>query len=408
MRTRSLIAALLLAASSAALPCRNAAAQEKDAVTDMARRRFQEGVKFFDQKKYEEARAAFLQAYALKHHPAVLLNLAHSEIRSGHNVEAARHFATYLRDPPPSATAAEKAEAEKALSSARAKLGRIQVSVATGAEVVVDGESLGQAPLPDAVDAAPGNHTVEARLGGRTTSTSVTVTLGKTVTASLAVDGNAPPTPPPPPSPPPQPAATPTPPPPPPETPEAPPPPQPEPPKAGSVVDTSVQLSTSGREPFFSWLGHSPVGLVGVGLTGIGLGVGIGFALSASKASDNADSVAAAIQAQIDGDNKMGNKTPPNVCSSSVSAAVTARYQKACGVLSDDFDKRDSDKTIATAGFVGAGVGLVTLTVGYLVSSKSSSSKASVPAKDVAQAPRAVVVPVIATHESGIAILGRF
>jgi hypothetical protein len=407
MRTRSLIAALLLAASSAALPCRHAAAQEKDAVTDMARRRFQEGVKFFDQKKYEEARAAFLQAYALKHHPAVLLNLAHSEIRSGHNVEAARHFATYLRDPPPSATAAEKAEAEKSLASARSKLGRIQVSVATGAEVVVDGESLGQAPLPEAVDAAPGNHTVEARLGGRSTSTSVTVTLGKTATASLAVDGNAPPAAPPPPPPPPQPAATPTPPPPPPETPEAP-PPQPEPPKAGNMVDTSVQLSTSGREGFFSWLGHSPVGLVGVGLTGIGLGVGIGFALNASKASDNADSVAAAIQAQIDGDNKMGNKTPSNVCSPSVSPQVAARYQKACGVLSDDFDKRDSDKTIATAGFVGAGIGLVTVTVGYLVSSKSSTSKATLPSKNVAQAPSAVVVPVISTHESGIAILGRF
>ena len=56
----------------------------------MARRRFQEGVKFFDQKKFEEARAAFLQAYALKHHPAVLLNLAQSEIRSGHPLEAAR------------------------------------------------------------------------------------------------------------------------------------------------------------------------------------------------------------------------------------------------------------------------------------------------------------------------------
>src|SRR6476620_3838158 len=189
MRTSLCAFAMLLAASSAALPCRYAAAQEKDAVTDMARRRFQEGVKFFDQKRYEEARAAFLQAYALKHHPAVLLNLAHSEIRSGHNLEAARHFSAYLRDPPASATAAEKVEAEKALASARSKLGRIQVSAPAGAEILVDGESVGQAPLPEAVDASPGNHTLESKLGGRTTSTSVSVAVGRSASATLSLDG---------------------------------------------------------------------------------------------------------------------------------------------------------------------------------------------------------------------------
>ena len=84
MRTRACLATLLLAAAGLVADIGPAKAQEKDAVTEMARRRFQEGVKFFDQKKFEEARAAFLQAYALKHHPAVLLNLAQSEIRSGH------------------------------------------------------------------------------------------------------------------------------------------------------------------------------------------------------------------------------------------------------------------------------------------------------------------------------------
>src|SRR5258708_8988783 len=152
MRTRSCIAALLLAASSAALPCRVAIAQEKDAVTEMARRRFQEGVKFFDQKRYEEARAAFLQAYALKRHPAVLLNLAQSEARSGHPAEAARHFATYLRESP-NPPANERADAEKGLATARTKLGRIHIAAPSGAEVVLDGELIGQAPLPEAVDA---------------------------------------------------------------------------------------------------------------------------------------------------------------------------------------------------------------------------------------------------------------
>ena len=50
MRTRVCCAALLLAASSALMTGSVARADDKDAVTEMARRRFQEGEKFFDQK----------------------------------------------------------------------------------------------------------------------------------------------------------------------------------------------------------------------------------------------------------------------------------------------------------------------------------------------------------------------
>jgi hypothetical protein len=127
MRLGSCFVTVLLAASPVFF-CSAAQAQEKDAVTETARRRFQEGVKFFDQKRYEDARAAFLQAYALKRHPAVLLNLAQSEIRSGHSLEAARHFAGFLKE---SGTASpiERSEAEKGLAAARSKLGRIVISV---------------------------------------------------------------------------------------------------------------------------------------------------------------------------------------------------------------------------------------------------------------------------------------
>src|SRR5260221_14584199 len=98
MRKRASVMILLWAVSSAMLPSRATLAQEKDAVTETARRRFQEGVKFFDQKRFEDARAAFLQAYALKHHPTVLLNLAQSEIQGGHSLDAARHFSAFLRE----------------------------------------------------------------------------------------------------------------------------------------------------------------------------------------------------------------------------------------------------------------------------------------------------------------------
>jgi hypothetical protein len=396
-----------------ALPGREAAAQEKDAVTDMARRRFQEGVKFFDQKKYEEARAAFLQAYALKHHPAVLLNLAHSEIRSGHNLEAARHFATYLRDPPVNATQSEKAEAERALATARSKLGRIQVTAPTGADILVDGESMGQSPLPEAVDASPGNHTVEARLGGKTASTNVAVSVGRSASATLSLEGSAAPLPPPTPSPTPPPSTAPS-----TETPEPTPPPadttKPPPPN-----ETDVTVSTAGREPFFSWLGHSPLGIIGVGATGIGLGMFIGFGVGASKASDNADSVANAITNQIADDNraidKQNQSLPANQRLPHVDAnrgvcapPAVAKYDKACSVLQDDMDKRDADRNLATIGIAVAGVGVATTVLGYFLTSRPSSKTASSSHEPKAQAPSATLIPVIGPQENGLQLVGRF
>ena len=123
MKTRACASALLVVLASSFLPLSPARAEEKDTVTEMARQRFQEGVKFFDQKKYEEARAAFLQAYALKHHPAVLLNLAQSELRSSHPTDAAKHFSAFLRESS-TASSVERGEAERGLTEARTKLGR--------------------------------------------------------------------------------------------------------------------------------------------------------------------------------------------------------------------------------------------------------------------------------------------
>src|SRR5688572_31534248 len=115
-RKRHAPAALLFALAAAAAPMAvsTPARAADDAMIQMARERFQEGVKYYDEKQFEKARAAFLQAYALKRHPAVLLNLAQSELRSGHEADAAKHFVTYLREHKV-ASALERQEAEKGL-----------------------------------------------------------------------------------------------------------------------------------------------------------------------------------------------------------------------------------------------------------------------------------------------------
>ena len=162
-----------------------AAAAEDDATTGIARERFKEGVQFFDQKQYEKARAAFLQAYALKRHPAVLLNLAQSELRSGHEADAAKHFSQFLRESK-EATEAEKQSADAGLNAAKAVIAEVSVSVdEDGAVVSVDGAAEGQSPLPGPVYLSPGSHNVSAKKEGREVAQTLNAVAGQSSSTTL-------------------------------------------------------------------------------------------------------------------------------------------------------------------------------------------------------------------------------
>ncbi|HEY3592399.1 MAG TPA: PEGA domain-containing protein, partial [Polyangiaceae bacterium] len=329
MRLRAWMTAAAVLTVSSLQPIA-AHAEDKDTVTETARRRFLEGVRYFDQKRYEEARAAFLQAYALKQHPAVLLNLAQSEVRSGHSREAARDFSRFLREST-SASATEKSEAEKGLATARAKLGKIQITVnVPGADVLVDGESVGAAPLPEPVDETPGSHSIVAKYSGHIAQTDVSVSMGRTTSTSLSLEmGGTVAAAPPPATPAPaatpvsaEPVGEPTP---------AAPAPAAEPPKETPLPPAAAEVSpstaTGEREPFFHWLTHSGAGLAGLSVTALGVVVGAGFSIAGSAASSNVDSVTSAIQAESQ---LMGMST------SVPCSPVANGFQKACDTLKDN------------------------------------------------------------------------
>lgn len=120
MRFRGLALALLvLPAVYAAIPERAAVAQD-DARTTEARRRFQEGVKLFDAKKYPEARAAFLQAVALRPHPAIVLNLGETELLLQMWPSAVARFEEYLQME--GTTESGRTAAQKSLATAKLRL----------------------------------------------------------------------------------------------------------------------------------------------------------------------------------------------------------------------------------------------------------------------------------------------
>jgi tetratricopeptide (TPR) repeat protein len=168
----------------------------------MARARFKEGVEFYDKGEFEQARLSFLQAYALKKHPAVLLNLAWSCLKSGHALEADKYFKQFLAEGK-DITDKQRADANDGLTQTRARLGRIEVAAAAGTEVTVDGERIGNAPLAEPVVVEIGAHTVKFKATDGTTDTqSVTVMGGEKVVARYKPTATVPaavgPTPPPP------------------------------------------------------------------------------------------------------------------------------------------------------------------------------------------------------------------
>lgn len=349
---------------------------QDDAATEMARERFQEGVKFYDAKQYAKARAAFLQAYALKKHPAVLLNLAQSELRSGHEAEAANHFSQYLREAK-EASAMERQEAEKGLAAAKAHVGEFNVSVdgGAGAEITVNGNAQGVAPLPGPIYLAPGNHTIEARLGGQTTSQTVTATAGQTGSVALSFTGGegggAPPVVP---------------------GPDA--GPGPTPPPGGNAGGSFQVDSSQPRQPFFEWAAESPVAWVGAGVTVLGLAGGIGFALASSGSYDNADSIANKIRTDAQAQGEVGPCGPP----------PKARYLDACNKYNDAVDRGDSQKTLSTVSFVVAGVAAAGTIIYYFVDTGSSRSERV----ERKQPPKAALVPVASPAFSGLSLVGSF
>jgi hypothetical protein len=358
----------------------------------MARERFKEGVQYFDQELYDKARAAFVQAYALRKHPAVLLNLAQSEVRSGHEADAATHFAQYLREHK-EATEAERQGALSGLATAKAAVMEVPVEVdADGAEVFVDQTLQGMSPLPQPLYLAPGKHTISARKEGREDSAQVHAVAGKAMTVTLRPrkpkrepDAVAAPS-----------AAK--------EEPS---------PHAEEEEVTSTRAQTS--PGFFAWAAQSPVAWLGGGLTLAGIAGGIGFGLGASDSYDSADSVLGRIRQEAALD---GLPSTQGLCSDPAEALMNAKslrgepakraadYEKACARYSDNIDSGDSLKTLSTVSWVVAGVAATGTIVYYFLDTADGSQSAS-SKRDEATA-RMRFIPYVSAGERGFAVVGEF
>lgn len=387
MKTSRIAAGVLVAFLSTTVVPRIAVAQD-DPVTMQARARFKEGVEAYDKGQYENARLAFLQAYALKKHPAVLLNLAQSSAKAGHPLEAAKYFQQFLKEST-TASPQQRADAEAGLSEVRQKLGRIEIIVPSGTEITLDEkERLGTAPFAEPIDVDPGPHSLRSP----NETVRVTANAGQKVQARFG--GTVQPV---------VPAAVPA---PAPTTPPATPP----------AADTNPANPPPSDGPKHTNLLSPPENMtpvvIGLVAAGVGLAGTIIFAAFKADSQTKADTVAteirnAAIKRGYDGDGD-GVPDAKGVCGSS-SADIQRDFGNACATLKQNNDKVDTNATIANVSVVVMIVGAATAVGWYLFAPKRDDSKGSAKATPRPLTPTSpVLTPYAGYNSGGFVLSGSF
>lgn len=161
---RRLTAAMIASLSLAALPSPGHAQPQP---VNEARAAFQDGVRQYAEHHYAEALESFRRAYRVRPHPSVLVNIANCHMALNQPQQAVTLFERYLSDPSNTLSTEQRLEIQHGLEEAQRQLAQVTVHVVpAGAEVFLDGDLIGVAPLRRAIATGPGPHVIEARLSG--------------------------------------------------------------------------------------------------------------------------------------------------------------------------------------------------------------------------------------------------
>jgi hypothetical protein len=153
-----------------AAPAGDAAAPGGVDAAQRADQHFLRGKALLKEGKKEAALAEYRAAWALKKTYDIAGNLGSLEIDLGMYRDAAEHLSFAVRHYATTGTTAQQLErAKQRLAEARKHVAAVTVTVSVdGAEVLVDGVSVGRAPLENEVFVEPGARVIEARLAGHT------------------------------------------------------------------------------------------------------------------------------------------------------------------------------------------------------------------------------------------------
>ena len=140
------------------------------AVASEASRHFERGYLMAQQGSLEEAIQEFQRAYALRPHASVLYNLGQAYAASGRAAEAVQTLTKYLAQSDPTVDAERRAQATALIDYQKQRVGTLVIEVEpAGAELVLDGVSLGRAPLANWLPVTAGTHGLRVTAAGRVT-----------------------------------------------------------------------------------------------------------------------------------------------------------------------------------------------------------------------------------------------
>lgn len=154
---------LLLLACASFAGARPVAAQPEDPNVVRARQLFKHGVEAYDRGVYYDALQAFQDAYQLRPHAAVRVNIANCYEKLDRPAEAIQNFEQFLGSG--AGTAKQQEEVVRALEQLRRRVGRLLLRVSPeGAKVVIDEGEPMRAPIAEVVLLKVGRHRLTVSL----------------------------------------------------------------------------------------------------------------------------------------------------------------------------------------------------------------------------------------------------
>ena len=161
-------------------PAPESAPPPTDEMRARAKQLFERGVEAYEGARYAEALASFQEAFRLRPHPLVRVNIANCYDKLGKPIEALFHFEQFLASDVP--TPAQRQEVVAATERLRKQLGSLLLRVTPdGATVIVDAGEQRKTPILEPLQLPAGEHSLEVRLEGyQVVKRSFTLTGGAT------------------------------------------------------------------------------------------------------------------------------------------------------------------------------------------------------------------------------------
>lgn len=147
---------------------------------------FQRAIGLYGEADYRAALVEFKRAYELAPHVTLLYNLGQTYYQLQNYAEALSCFERFLAE----GGSAHRQEVESAIGVLRARVGRLDIAAPAGAEISVDDEVVGKAPLGKPVGVSVGRRRITASEPGKPAVTRfVEVAAGETAGVNLMAAG---------------------------------------------------------------------------------------------------------------------------------------------------------------------------------------------------------------------------